>query len=134
MKSYRNCRAMIKYSFFLFVLLIISFLWIFLLEKIKYVCPFRKLFHIWCPGCGGTRMVKAIFHLEFYQAFRYNPLLFILLIMGLFYLLYMLIIYYKEKIVIKPSNKSIVFFIILLVIYMILRNIPTFSYLIPTKV
>lgn len=42
-------------------------------------CWFRKKLGLYCPGCGGTRMVQSILKLDFYQAFRYNPLVFVLL-------------------------------------------------------
>ena len=79
-------------------------------------------------------MIKSLFHLDFYQAFRYNPLLFILLICGIIYIIINIILYIKKKPLIKPSIKILVFILILLIVYMILRNIPLFSYLIPTEV
>ena len=79
-------------------------------------------------------MLKAIFRLDFYQAFRYNPLLFILLVVGIIYMFYMIVIYLRKGFVVKLSKKVYIFLIIILIIYMILRNIPAFSYLIPTKV
>lgn len=79
-------------------------------------------------------MIKSLFHLDFYQAFRYNPLLFILLICGIIYLIINIVLYIKKKALIKPSVKILVFILILLIVYMILRNIPLFSYLIPTEV
>ena len=58
--------------FFISVYLITIFL-----ETIGYKCIYRELFNIYCAGCGSTRMIKTIIHLNFYQAFRYNPLFFI---------------------------------------------------------
>lgn len=133
MKFYKN-RAISKYSFFFLGIVVLVFLWICFFKGINYICPFRLFFHLWCPGCGGTRMIKAIFRLDFYQAFRYNQLLFILLIAGIMYFMLMIVIYWKNKIIIFPSMKVFVFLLIVLIIYMILRNIPAFSYLIPTKV
>ena len=114
-----------------FVLAVISIL---ILEKIHYECPFLKIFHIYCAGCGGTRMIHSILRLDLYQAFRYNPLLFIFLICGIIYLFVMIFIYIKKKEIILPSKYSLMIILIILLLYMILRNIETFSFLIPTEV
>ena len=46
---------------------------------IGVVCPIHEILGLECPGCGGTRMALAIMELDFYQAFRYNPFLFVTL-------------------------------------------------------
>lgn len=97
-------------------------------------CWFREVFGIYCAGCGGTRMVKALFKLDFYQAFRYNPLIFILLILiavWACYNVYRLISHKKIK---WPSEKCCIIFAGVLILYMVLRNIPGFEFLIPTDV
>ena len=112
----------------LFVILYFVFL-----SLIKYKCIFHQ-FGIWCPGCGGTRMIISFVKLDFYQAFRWNPLLFILLICGIVYLIIGIIMFIKKKVILVPTKKLIIFIIVLLIVYMIIRNIDIFSYLIPTKV
>lgn len=134
LKNLLSNKAMVKHSFFISIIVVIAIIWLLFLDYIHYICPFRFLFGLWCPGCGGTRMIKSLFHLDFYQAFRYNPLLFILLICGIIYLIINIVLYIKKKALIKPSVKILVFILILLIVYMILRNIPLFSYLIPTEV
>ncbi|MFT3990256.1 MAG: DUF2752 domain-containing protein [Luteolibacter sp.] len=42
-------------------------------------CVFRNTTGLLCPGCGMTRATYSTLHGQFYQAFRYNPLGFILL-------------------------------------------------------
>ncbi len=49
----------------------------------NYQCPFKKLLHIPCMGCGMTRAVLAIFHGNFLASFRYNLMAFPLIIMCL---------------------------------------------------
>ena len=44
---------------------------------ITSLCPIKALTGLNCPGCGITRMFVALFHGDIYQAFRYNPLVFI---------------------------------------------------------
>lgn len=112
------------------LLLILYFLF---LNLISYKCVFHEL-GIWCPGCGGTRMIISFVKLDFYQAFRWNPLLFILLICGIIYLIIGILLFLKKRIILVPTMKLIVFIIVLLIVYMIIRNIDMFSYLIPTKV
>lgn len=114
------------------ILLFIGY--IIFLTIIKFRCPFHELLGIWCPGCGGTRMIISFVHLDFYQAFRWNPLCFILLIVGIFYIIIGIILYIRKKIIIVPTIKVWIFLIVLLVLYMIIRNIDLFSYLIPTRI
>lgn len=79
-------------------------------------------------------MIKSIFKLDFYQAFRYNPLMFIYSILFSIYILYNIYIYIKYKKVLYPSKKAIIILFIITIIYTILRNIPEFSFLAPTKI
>ena len=122
------------------VLLLITSLSLILFASIKFLdlihfkCVFRKLFGIFCAGCGTTRMIKSMFTLNFYQAFRYNPFMFILTILGLIYLIYMIIIYIRKEEIKFPSFKIIIIIVILLFIYMLLRNLPGFEFLRPTFV
>ena len=37
-------------------------------------CPFSSVLGIYCPGCGGTRAVKALLHGQIIQSFWYHPL------------------------------------------------------------
>ena len=79
-------------------------------------------------------MIVSFIHLDFYQAFRWNPLCFILLIVGLIYLITGIIIYKRKRVIIVPTVRVWIFLIVLLVLYMIIRNIDMFSYLIPTRI
>jgi len=38
-------------------------------------CPFHALTGLWCPGCGSTRCLHALVHLDPAQAMAMNPLL-----------------------------------------------------------
>lgn len=97
-------------------------------------CFFRDIFDIYCAGCGGTRMIISIFKLDFYQAFRYNPLMFIVLILGVIFIIYNIILKAIGKKLFIPKLKWWILLYIILVIYMILRNIPGFEFLLPTDV
>ena len=98
--------------------------------KITSLCPIKTITGLDCPGCGITRMFIALFHGNIYQAFRYNPLVFIELP-----IIFILLVLYKFK---KEYRKVInIIFIVLLIItivYGVLRNIPMFYFLAPTEV
>lgn len=119
---------------YIFAFVITLVLILLLLELINYKCIYRELFNIYCAGCGFTRMIKSIIHLDFYQAFRYNPLLFVFFIIFIPYFIYQIYLYIRYGNIKKPSLKLLVVLVVILFIYMVLRNIPKFDYLIPTKI
>ena len=99
-------------------------------------CPIRSIFHLYCPGCGSTRMLKSFLHGNIYQAFRFNPLLFIAIP---FYIVYLLLNLWTEKkgkiSLTKKLEPNIWYFLIFLFItYGILRNTPLFKFLAPTVI
>lgn len=49
----------------------------------NYQCPFKRLLHIPCIGCGMTRAVVTIIHGNFLESFRYNLMALPLIIIGL---------------------------------------------------
>ena len=119
----------------IWLLLLISFfinLWVVVSFKIE--CPWYKYFEIDCAGCGATRMLFSILKLDFYQAFRFNPFIFICLLLLLVYLVYVLICKLLKKRYFKLGFKTAIVFIICMIIFMILRNINGFEFLKPTIV
>lgn len=109
--------------------------------NIKYhiyiICPIRETFHVYCPGCGITRTIISIIHLDFYQAFRYNMLGFILLPFLLIYTIYKIYIWLfdkKDKLANKIPKWILYMLIIILILYGVLRNTDYFSWMAPTNV
>lgn len=51
-------------------------------------CVIHSLTGLYCPGCGASRALASLLRLEFYQAFRWNPLLVLLLPFALVYLVW----------------------------------------------
>lgn len=98
------------------------------LFHITIPCLFYKIFHLYCPGCGITRLVFSLINLDFYQAFRYNPLLFILVILY--------ICYYLINLLIKIKLPKYINWILLIIVILfgVLRNTELFNYLKPTVV
>ena len=99
-------------------------------------CPWKERFNLDCAGCGTTRMFKSLLKLEIYQAFRYNPLMFILFAAVVLYGIYLLIWKLLKKKPIKIGKKGWIIIstiiVILLIIFTILRNINGFEFLKPT--
>ena len=130
-------RKKIYYSFIIFICLFLLLLLYFYLNyymSFSIPCLFHELTVLYCPGCGITRMIFSILQFDFYQAFRWNIFLFILIPIFLGYG----IVYYVDWIFDKtPPVLPNWFWNILLfsaILFGILRNIPYFHYLIPTLI
>lgn len=122
-------------SLIIFILIIlVTYLIYYLFTGNGIPCIFKKLTGLYCPGCGITRMFLSLLRFDIYQAFRYNPLVFILLATYLFYIIIDLVKYSKTNKHLKISNKIYWTLLILVFCFAILRNIPLFSFLAPTVV
>lgn len=128
---------MIKHSKMKLILILISFLIIyFILSELLDVgipCLFYEITGYYCPGCGITRLLFSLLKLDFYQAFRYNPLIFILIIITGIYLLVKFILKKFMNISIEIPNYVYYILLIIVIIFGILRNIPMFDFLSPTE-
>ena len=109
----------------IFFILLISIYFVFFGNVL---CPIYTKFYIYCPGCGITRMIRSILKLEFYQAFRYNMLAFILLILFIIYIIICII----KKSFVKIDKRILYIIVILIIVFTILRNI--FNVFAPTVV
>ena len=127
MNSFLNKRL----NLIVLILGIINLIIVFLFE---IPCPWKSNFNIECAGCGATRMFKSIFELNFYQAFRFNPFIFILLLILIIYLIYILICKIKKVDYYKIKSRDFLILLILVILFTIVRNIPGFEYLKPTYV
>lgn len=112
------------------IILVIAELITFFINGTGIPCIFSKLTGLSCPGCGISRMFISLIKLDIYQAFRYNPLVFILLCIYLIYLPLKLMI--KKDL--KIPNWFYILLLIIVITYGILRNISGFAYLLPTEV
>lgn len=122
----------------IFIVLICIFFIVILYSSGLYIpCPIHLITGLHCPGCGITRCIVSIIKLEFYQAFRYNPLIFILLpflISYVLYKIYIWILYKEDRLTNKLSDYPMYILIVILISYGILRNISYFSWLAPTEI
>lgn len=106
----------------------------FLIFKEGIPCAFHEMTGMYCTGCGGTRMVISILKLQFYQAFRYNPFLFItlpfLIGVGVF----------QSRLYIIKGRLShwldyfLIAYAIALAVFGIIRNFEIFKFLRPTVI
>lgn len=125
----------LNYTFYILSIILILLYGIFVFTTNKgLACPMFKYFHIYCPACGITRMFKSLFCFDFYQAFRFNPFIFILLIILFLIITVEIFWLFNKKEFIKIDSRVYLVLIIFLFIYTILRNIEMFSFLLPTIV
>ena len=124
-----------KHKTFL-IILTLGFIYLLIGEALHIVipCVFFEVTGLYCPGCGSTRMLKSIIKLDFYQAFRFNPFLFILFPFALVLLIDHIYSLLKGKKSLYKKIPNYVYNTILVIalIYWILRNI--FPILAPTVV
>jgi len=87
----------------------------------RYICIFKNIFDIPCPGCGMTRAFYEIISGDFSKAFYYNSLsipLFIFIIMSTIWILSNLISgndSYERFMTGKISNKTIIALVLLVI-------------------
>lgn len=98
-------------------------------------CPVYQLTGLYCSGCGASRALRSVLHLDFYQAIRYNAVFTAVLPILAAYFSALIISYIRfgeDRISKRIPLKILWFFVAAAVIYGILRNIPAFSFLAPT--
>lgn len=94
--------------------------------QIHIPCVFKEITGLDCPGCGMTRAALAMLDGDFYQAFRFNMLVFVL---APIYLLYL---YFERKNKQRLSKCLMGGMLILSGLFFILRNTEMFNFLAPT--
>ena len=98
-------------------------------------CPIHQTTHYNCPGCGTTRLMEALFfHGDLYQAFRWNPYVFIMWPVVILFWLYQNVFYIIKSKMSKYTIIFIVLFLVTLTVFGIIRNLPCLEFLSPTLV
>lgn len=90
-------------------------------------CPLYKTTGVYCPGCGSQRAIHDVVNFNLTEALSHNLLAVTILPLVLFSYLFFRDFYYK--VIYHPKTPWILLVIILL--FWILRNLPSFSYLAP---
>ena len=74
-----------------------------------------------CLGCGATRCARALSHLDLWSAFKYNPGVFTLYLLGLIWTIYCAVFWLRRdhlrlRLVISENNRSVLLKILFLVL------------------
>ena len=101
---------------------------------VALLCVIKTITGYYCPGCGVTRAIVSLFNGQLYQAFRYNSIIFIDIPIILFLEIFVKLFGKNNEKIKRVSNIILIILVILTIMYGVLRNIPSFSYLAPTKV
>lgn len=97
-------------------------------------CPIHQHFEVNCPGCGTTRLMESVLYdHDFYQAFRWNPYVFIMWPIVILVYLYQNVFYTIKGKWSKFTLWFIGLFLVTLIIFGIVRNFPCLMFLSPTQ-
>ncbi len=113
----------------LFVVIVLAVL--VLLGVIQIPCMIREVTGLYCPGCGATRAVISLLKGQWYQAIRYNAIIFID-IPAIAIICFLDYRFKGDKKVAKITQALAIFLLIITIVFFVLRNLPAFSYLAPT--
>lgn len=115
-----------------FVLSAIAILYFLLLQNYEqyFECLFWKIWGIYCPGCGGTRAIKALLKGQFLLALWYHP--FVIYCFGI-YIAFMgsnsiYLLGFKKKRGMTYRNCYIWLGITIVVLNFIIKNFLKFKY------
>ncbi|MGN0628281.1 MAG: DUF2752 domain-containing protein [Oscillospiraceae bacterium] len=98
-------------------------------------CLFYTLTGFYCSGCGASRALRSVLHLDFYQALRYNAVFTVLLpFLGAYFcaLGVSYVRFGKDRVSEKVPGAAVWTAVGAALVYGILRNIPALSFLGPT--
>lgn len=88
-------------------------------------CGMKVFFHLYCPGCGGTRAVEHLIHFQFVESLQSNPLVLIMAAISVYYwgkALYMLI-KNKGEAHYRINAGPFLAFLAIMLIFFVVRNI-----------
>lgn len=115
-------------------MLLISFLYYKFYSEyhIGIPCVFHEITGLYCPGCGITRALFALFELDIKKALNYNVLLFIIGPILLYYFIRKIYdwITFRDKKKVLP-NWIVYLMLIITILFGILRNLEWFDFLRP---
>ncbi len=127
----------VVFLFFIFIFLGTLYYLIIKLTNFRFICWFYYVTDYYCPGCGITRCIISMLEGNLYQAFRYNSLVFVTAPVLLAYAInhaYKFITQRRYTFFDKIPDKIGLILAIAAILYGILRNIPSFSFLAPTTI
>lgn len=89
------------------------------------VCVLHDVFHLYCPGCGGTRSLFALFSGHPLRSFLFNPAILLGLCLLLYYHLRAAMALIKKDygVYLRTSKKPAASFPFILLGFAVMRNI-----------
>ena len=117
-----------KIFFLVFIILLILFsffTFFYLFDKcnIGIPCIIKKTTGFECPGCGTTRAINSLIHLNINEALKYNALIFVTLPFLAYYFISSIYSWIFEKKMRQIPTIIIIFLTVVVIVYGILRNI-----------
>lgn len=89
-------------------------------------CGVKYLFHLYCPGCGGTRAFEYFLHGQFIRSFLYHPFI---MYIAVYFLTYYIPSFLKAIGLYKKTMNYMIYVYILcgllavIIIHFIVRNL-----------
>lgn len=128
-----NHKLILSLIIFITILLVgVTYFCIFVKGGIAIPCMFYEITGYYCPGCGITRCLTSILLLQFYQAFRYNMLVFVFLPFAVLYGMVTYIYWITDHMVKSVPNYIWTILLIITILFGVMRNTELFSILAPT--
>lgn len=109
----------------LFILCGIVYAIFFSLFQVGIPCVFYEVTGLKCPGCGITRGMAALLHLDFCGAIRYNAFLFLIITYAVWVYIFTALNYIRTGIYKLTAGKEFIsiIFLVLLLLWGVVRNI-----------
>ena len=120
MKRAKRIWLFYNLALLLFALAIFVYLGILRMHGLLFLCPFSFLFHLYCPGCGFTRALRALLRLDLVGALLANPMAIWLLLTLLYYEVALFLAFRRGG---RVSRLPAIVFAYALVGYAVLRNL-----------
>lgn len=88
-------------------------------------CGLVTIFHIYCPGCGGTRALFAMLHGHFMESLYYNPAVVLGALLVIYYEVAVIVTLVKNNGKIYYYRKATLVYIYLVIVfgYAIIRDV-----------
>ena len=114
------------------VLFLLFLLYYFLNQRYSFSIPclFHEITGLYCPGCGITRLLFSLLQLDFLNAFKSNPLIFVLIVLYIGYLLLKIVLKITKNKEITIPNYVYYILLVIVILFGVVRNIPGFEFLI----
>ena len=107
------------------ILISLIYALLFFIAPELFACRIKETFHIYCPGCGGSRALTRLLSLDIAGAFIAHPPLFVAILAVLELDLRMLIAIFRNTPAVVQRYKPTLFIIFAaaLIVYFVIRNV-----------